>query len=121
MCFTYDEAKGRVLHDVSFSVPAGDRLAIVGRSGSGKTTLVGLLPRFYDVDSGRVLLDGVDVRAYRLRDLRRQISLVSQDVVLFDDTIANNIAYGALSGSPRSAIEAAAEAAYVTDFAAELP
>ena len=121
VCFTYDEAKGRVLHDVSFSVPAGDRLAIVGRSGSGKTTLVGLLPRFYDVDSGRVLLDGVDVRAYRLRDLRRQISLVSQDVVLFDDTIANNIAYGALSGSPRSAIEAAAEAAYVTDFAAELP
>ena len=121
VCFTYDEAKGRVLHDVSFSVPAGDRLAIVGRSGSGKTTLVGLLPRFYDVDSGRVLLDGVDVRAYRLKDLRRQVSLVSQDVVLFDDTIANNIAYGALSGSPRAAIEAAAEAAYVTDFAAELP
>ena len=119
--FTYDENKGRVLNDVSFSVPSGTTIAIVGRSGGGKSTLVGLLPRFYDVDGGDVLLDGMSVRDYRLKDLRRQISLVSQDVVLFDDTIANNIAYGMLTDSPKSAVEAAAEAAYVTEFAAELP
>ena len=119
--FTYDENKGRVLNDVSFSVPSGTTIAIVGRSGGGKSTLVGLLPRFYDVDGGDVLLDGMGVRDYRLKDLRRQISLVSQDVVLFDDTIANNIAYGMLADSPKSAVEAAAEAAYVTEFSAELP
>ena len=119
--FTYDETKGRVLHGVSFSAPAGTTVAIVGRSGGGKSTLVGLLPRFYDVGGGDVLLDGVGIREYPLKDLRRQISLVSQDVVLFDDTIANNIAYGALADSPRTAVEAAAEAAYVADFVAELP
>jgi len=119
--FAYDSAKGDVLDGISFSVPAGTNVAIVGRSGSGKSTLVGLLPRFYDLDGGEVLLDGVDIRDYRLKDLRRQLSLVSQDVVLFDDTIANNIAYGGLADSPRAAVEAAAEAAYVTEFAAELP
>ena len=119
--FAYDSAKGRVLDGISFSVPAGTTVAIVGRSGSGKSTLVGLLPRFYDLDGGEVLLDGVDIRDYRLKDFRRQLSLVSQDVVLFDDTIANNIAYGGLANSPRAAVEAAAEAAYVTEFAAELP
>ncbi len=119
--FTYDESKGRVLHDVSFLIPAGSTVAIVGRSGSGKTTLVGLLPRFYEVGDGDVLLDGVGIREYRLRDLRRQISLVSQEVVLFDDSIANNIAYGALAGAPRSAVEAAAEAAHVSEYADELP
>jgi subfamily B ATP-binding cassette protein MsbA len=82
---------------------------------------VSLLPRFYDLQEGAVLLDGEDVRHYTLRDLRRQISLVSQDVVLFDDTIANNIAYGALAKSSREAIERAAEAAYVAEFAAALP
>ena len=80
-----------------------------------------LLPRFYDVTAGRILLDGRDVRSYRLRDLRRQISLVTQDVVLFDDTIANNIAYGALAAHTRAEIESAAAAAYVSEFAAELP
>ncbi len=120
-CFTYDQAKGRVLNNVSFQVPAGGTVAIVGRSGSGKSTLVGLLPRFYDVDAGSVCLDGLDIREYRLRDLRRQLSLVSQDVQLFDDTIANNIAFGALADAPCAAVEAAAEAAYVAEFAAELP
>ncbi|MED5534361.1 MAG: lipid A export permease/ATP-binding protein MsbA [Pseudomonadota bacterium] len=119
--FTYDESKGRVLNDVSFSAPSGTTIAIVGRSGSGKSTLVGLLPRFYDVDGGDVLLDSMSVRDYRLKDLRRQISLVSQDVVLFDDTIVNNIAYGVLADSSKSAVEEAAEAAYVTEFATELP
>ena len=121
VCFTYDEAKGRVLHDIGFRVPAGNTVALVGRSGSGKSTLVGLLPRFYDVEAGEVLVDGVDTRDYRLRDLRRQLSLVSQDVLLFDDTIANNIAFGALADAPRAAVEAAAEAAFVTEFAAGLP
>ena len=119
--FSYEASKGGVLKDVNLLVPAGSKLALVGQSGSGKSTLVSLLPRFYDVQSGAVLLDGKDVRSYRLRDLRRQLSLVSQEVVLFDDTIANNIAYGTMAGSSREEIERAAEAAYVTEFAAELP
>jgi len=119
--FSYDAAKGKVLHDIEFSVPAGTTVAIVGRSGSGKSSLVSLLPRFYDVDSGRVELDGVDVRDYRLADLRRQISIVTQEVVLFDDTIENNIAYGALRGSSEAEVLAAAEAAHVTDFAKDFP
>jgi subfamily B ATP-binding cassette protein MsbA len=119
--FVYDAGKGRVLRGVSIAAPAGTTLALVGQSGSGKSTLVSLLPRFYDPIGGAVLLDGRDVREYSLRDLRRQLSLVSQDVVLFDDTIANNIAYGALADAPREAIERAAEAAYVAEFAAALP
>ncbi len=119
--FAYDAEKGAVLHGVSLAVPAGTTVALVGQSGSGKSTLVSLLPRFYDPQVGAVLLDGRDVREYRLRDLRRQLSLVSQDVVLFDDTIANNIAYGALEGASRAAIESAADAAYVAEFAADLP
>ncbi|HEX5049756.1 MAG TPA: lipid A export permease/ATP-binding protein MsbA [Gammaproteobacteria bacterium] len=119
--FAYDPAKGNVFQNLSLAVPAGTSVALVGQSGSGKSTLVSLLPRFYDADSGSVLLDGADVRDYKLRDLRRQISLVSQDVVLFDDTIANNIAYGSLAERSREEIERAAEAAYVTEFAAGLP
>jgi subfamily B ATP-binding cassette protein MsbA len=119
--FSYDPAKGNVLNDVSIAVPAGTTLALVGQSGSGKSTLASLLPRFYDPQKGAVLLDGEDVRNFTLLSLRRQIGLVSQDVVLFDDTIANNIAYGALAAMPRAAIERAAEAAYVAEFAAELP
>ncbi len=119
--FRYQAGKGQALHDVSLDVPAGAVVALVGQSGSGKSTFVSLLPRFYDPDEGAVLLDGEDVRHYTLRDLRRQIGLVSQDVVLFDDTIANNIAYGALGQRSRADIERAAEAAYVAEFAAGLP
>jgi ATP-binding cassette, subfamily B, bacterial MsbA len=119
--FSYDRRKGRILNDISLRVPAGSTLALVGRSGSGKSTLVSLLPRFYDIEQGAILLDGKDIRSYRLRDLRRQVALVSQDVVLFDDTIANNIAYGGLARCSRADIERAAEAAYVAEFTAELP
>jgi subfamily B ATP-binding cassette protein MsbA len=118
--FTYDADKGRVLHDVNLRVAAGTTVAIVGRSGSGKSTLVSLLPRFYDPSSGAVLLDGVDIREYRLRDLRAQISLVSQEVVLFNDTIRNNIVFGAV-GMDAHAVESAAQAAFVSEFVAELP
>jgi len=119
--FAYTEDKGRVLHNVSVHIPAGQTVALVGRSGSGKTTLVSLLPRFYDADSGQVLVDGHDVREYTLASLREQIALVSQEVTLFHDTIARNIAYGSLSGASRGAIEQAAEAAQVLAFANDLP
>jgi len=119
--FVYSSDKGPVLRDVDLDIPAGQRLAIVGRSGSGKTTLVNLLPRFYDPTSGSILLDGYDLREYRLSDLRRQISLVSQEVMLFNDTIRNNIAYGAMSEAPREPVEEAAERARVMEFAAHLP
>ncbi len=102
------------LENVSLKVAAGESLAIVGRSGSGKSTLVNLLPRFYDVRSGSVTIDGHDVREYELRSLREQIAVVSQDVVLFDDTIRNNIAFG--RDVPDAAIERAAEAAHILEY-----
>ncbi len=119
--FVYQQDKGPVLRKVDLDVPAGQRLAIVGRSGSGKSTLVSLLPRFYDPSSGAILLHGADIRDYALADLRHQISLVSQEVKLFNDTIYNNIAYGAAADSPRAAVEAAAEAAHVMEFTDKLP
>ena len=113
--------QGSVLHDISLTVPAGQTLAIVGRSGSGKSSLVGLLPRFYDVSSGVVLIDDQPIGDYRLSALRDQISLVSQEVVLFNDTIAGNIAYGGCQNATRADIEAAARAAHVDEFTAQLP
>ena len=118
--FSYDAEKGEVLRDINFSVAPGATVAIVGRSGSGKSTLVSLLPRFYDPDSGQVLLDGVDLRDYRLHDLRDQLSFVSQDVMLVDDTIRNNISFSA-PDADGPAVERAAHAAHVLDFALELP
>jgi ATP-binding cassette, subfamily B, bacterial MsbA len=118
--FAYEGGKGDVLRDVSFHVRPGETVAIVGPSGGGKTTLAGLVPRFYDVQRGSVLLDGVDVREYRLADLRSQISLVSQDVVLFNDTIRNNIAFNAVDKTDTE-VEAAARAANVMEFVAQQP
>ena len=120
VAFGYDEGPGRILRGVSFSVPAGRLVAIVGRSGAGKTTLVNLLPRFYDVSGGSILIDGVDIRDIALSSLRQQIGIVTQETVLFDDTIANNIAYGARLATPGE-IEAAARAAHAHEFIVTLP
>ncbi len=109
------------LEGVSFTVPAGSVTALVGRSGSGKTTLASLLPRFYTRHDGEILLDGRPLADYRLEDLRGQIALVSQDVVLFNDTVAGNIAYGALSGADRADIEKAARDAHAMEFIEQLP
>jgi ATP-binding cassette, subfamily B, bacterial MsbA len=117
--FGYDDDSSRILRNVSLKVEAGQMIAIVGRSGAGKTTLVNLLPRFYDVSAGSILIDSVDVRNVTLASLRRQIGIVTQDTVLFDDTIAANIAYGTPSAT-REEIEAAARAANAHDFVAAL-
>jgi subfamily B ATP-binding cassette protein MsbA len=119
--FQYDDGHGRAtLKGVSFIVPAGQMVAIVGRSGAGKTTMVNLLPRFYDVTSGSIVIDGQDIRRVTLKSLRDQIGMVTQDTVLFDDTIAANIAYG-VPGVNREQIEASARAAHAHDFIAALP
>jgi subfamily B ATP-binding cassette protein MsbA len=118
--FGYDRTFSRILRGVSFSVKAGQMVAIVGRSGAGKTTLVNLLPRFYDVTSGQILIDGVDIRDVSLVSLRKHIGIVTQETVLFDDTIAHNIAYGA-PGASQSDIEAAARAAHAHEVVVDLP
>jgi ATP-binding cassette, subfamily B, bacterial MsbA len=109
-----------VLHDVSFGVAAGQMVALVGLSGAGKTTLVNLIPRFFDVTGGAILIDGIDIRDVTLASLRAQVGIVTQDTVLFDDTVAGNIAYGT-PGRPRSDIERAARAAHAHEFIELLP
>jgi len=119
--FTYPKSDTLALNQVSFKIEPGETVALVGRSGSGKSTLAGLLPRFYDVQQGEILLDDRPLSDYTLESLRSQIALVNQHVVLFEGTIAENIAYGALSGASEAAISAAADAAMVTEFASRLP
>jgi len=121
VCFSYNEDTDAILDDISVTVESGQSLAIVGHSGSGKSTLVSLLPRFYDVDSGEILLNGTPIRDYTLNSLRDNISLVSQDVVLFNDSIMNNLAYGELKKHSHEELLQAAEAAHVLEFANELP
>ncbi len=134
---TLDRIEGRlVFHDVALTyagktvpalagitldIAAGETVALVGASGSGKTTLANLVPRFYDPDAGRIELDGVDLRALRLQDLRRHIALVSQDVVLFNDTLAHNIAYGNRRDATPDEIRAASVAAHAWEFIQGMP
>ena len=120
VAFGYDDGDAPILRDVSFTVRAGDVVAIVGLSGAGKTTLVNLIPRFYDVTGGAVLIDGVDVRDVTLRSLRAQVGIVTQETVLFDETIAVNIAYGSPDATQQE-IEAAARTANAHDFILEQP
>jgi len=117
--FSYEPAR-QILHDLSFEIPAGRKVAVVGPSGSGKSTLARLLYRFYDVDAGRITIDGQDLRTVTQSSLRRAIGIVPQDTVLFNDTIAYNIAYG-LPGAMPVEVEAAARAAHIHDFIATMP
>lgn len=119
--FSYADGGRQVLHDVSFEIQAGERLAIVGRSGSGKSTLVNLLPRFYDLSQGRILLDGQDITRLRLQALREQISLVGQNVVLFNATIGQNIAYARAGAVSDGELRRAAKAAHALEFIERLP
>ena len=119
--FTYPTKEVPALKDVSFSLTPGKTIALVGRSGSGKSTIASLLTRFYDNEQGEILLDGVDIREYKLSDLRRQFALVSQQVHLFNDSIANNIAYAAEGEYSREQIIAAAKVAYADEFIIKLP
>lgn len=120
LSFKYEPHLPWVLKDINFTAQPGEMLALVGRSGSGKSTLANLIPRFYNATQGEILLDGVPIQNLTLANLRQQIALVTQQVVLFNATLAENIAYG-LDNPSRSAIEAAAKAAYVMEFAAKLP
>ncbi len=121
LSFRYPGSDRNVLDGVSFDVAPGQMVALVGRSGSGKSTLASLIPRFYHHEHGQILIDGIDVEDYTLRNLRRHIALVTQQVTLFNDTVANNIAYGDLAGAPRAAIERAAEHAFAREFIDRLP
>ena len=119
--FRYHGEGRPVLDSVSITIEPGETVALVGPSGSGKTTIAGLIPRFYDPENGHVRLDGIDLRDLTLESLRANVALVSQDIVLFDDTAAANIAYGATAGAPREAIIAAARAAHALEFIKAMP
>ena len=118
--FTYEGKEKPALNQISFSIPKGKTVALVGRSGSGKSTIANLLTRFYNVDSGEILLDGVNIQDYTLANLREQCSIVSQQVHLFNDTIANNIAYAATDKFSREEIIQAAKAAHAMEFIEKL-
>jgi ABC-type multidrug transport system fused ATPase/permease subunit len=118
--FAYGGSDQRALDGVSLEVPRGKSIAIVGRNGSGKTTLLAMLPRFYEPQSGRVLIDGIDIKTATLRSLRGQISIVTQESIIFPGTVAENIAYGLPTASEEQ-IEAAAKKAFCHDFIMEKP
>lgn len=119
--FAYQGKEELALNNISFSVPAGKTVALVGRSGSGKSTIANLVTRFYDIEQGEILLDGVNIQDYRLSNLRENCAVVSQQVHLFNDTIANNIAYAAQDKYSREEIITAAKAAYALEFIEKLP
>ena len=119
--FSYDTSKTPVLKNIGFTVKAGQTVAIVGKSGSGKSTLMNLLPRFYEINQGEITIDGVNITVYQLAELRKQFAYVSQDTTLFDDTVANNIAYGSIAPVNKEKIMRAAEAAHASEFISQLP
>ncbi|WP_324056616.1 lipid A ABC transporter ATP-binding protein/permease MsbA [Aeromonas caviae] len=119
--FTYPTKETPALRNISFKVEAGKSVALVGRSGSGKSTIASLLTRFYDIEEGEILLDGVNIREYRLSELRKQYALVSQHVHLFNDSVANNIAYAAEEKYSRDEIKQAARIAHADDFVSKMP
>jgi subfamily B ATP-binding cassette protein MsbA len=118
--FHYESQAVPALNDINLTIRAGEMVALVGSSGSGKTTLVNLIPRFYEPTAGRILIDGVDIQSYTLRSLRSQIGMVSQDVILFDDSVRNNIAFGREDATDEDIIQAA-RSAYAHDFVERLP
>ncbi len=118
--FHYESQLVPALNDINLTIRAGEMVALVGSSGSGKTTLVNLIPRFYEPTAGRILIDGVDIQSYTLRSLRSQIGMVSQDVVLFDDSIRNNIAFGREDATDEDIVQAA-RLAYAHDFVERFP
>ncbi|MEW7866513.1 lipid A ABC transporter ATP-binding protein/permease MsbA [Aeromonas diversa] len=119
--FTYPTKETPALYGVSFKVEAGKSVALVGRSGSGKSTIASLITRFYDIDEGEILLDGVNIRDYRLSELRKQFALVSQQVHLFNDSVANNIAYAAEDRYSRDEVVQAARIAHADEFVSKMP
>ncbi|MGB3667755.1 MAG: lipid A export permease/ATP-binding protein MsbA [Bermanella sp.] len=119
--FQYPDSDEVVLKDIQLDVQPGQSVALVGKSGSGKSTLINLLTRFYDFKDGDILLDGRSIKDYPLDDLRRQIALVSQGVTLFNDTVFNNIAYGALADRTKEEVYAAARAAHALEFIEQMP
>jgi len=114
--FSYTNTEDKVLSKISFSANNGKMIALVGSSGSGKSTVASLIPRFYDVSHGSIVLNGIDIRDYQLNEYRQLISFVSQDVFLFNDTIANNIAYPLQASECMDSVQAAAKAAHVLEF-----
>ncbi len=119
--FSYGDEDEPIIDNLSVAIGAGQTLAIVGHSGSGKSTLASLLPRFYELDSGDILIDDIPIRDFTLASLRSNISLVTQDVVLFNDTIRNNLAYGELKSKSDEELMQAAEAAHILEFVKDLP
>ena len=119
--FGYEGSTSLALKGIDLEIKPGETVALVGGSGGGKTTLANLLPRFYSVTDGRILLDDIPIESLKLESLRRQIAWVSQQVMLFNDTIANNVAYGSRRGASEADVRAALEAAYLTEFVASLP
>lgn len=117
----YDNTKRLALNNINLTIEPGEKIALVGLSGGGKTTLLNLLPRFYELQQGNIMIDGVEIGAISLKSLRKQFSMVSQEVVLFNDTVFNNIAYGALRDVSEAQVIVAAKAAHAWEFIQELP
>jgi subfamily B ATP-binding cassette protein MsbA len=119
--FKYPYGQQAALQNLNLTIKAGESIALVGMSGGGKSTLVNLLPRFHEIQHGRIAINGIDIQQLALPELRQQFALVSQDTVLFNDTIYHNIAYGSLRGVSTEAVIAAAKAAYAWEFIEKLP